>query len=159
MFNYTFKLTSRTFHFFGKVRPKIISKHLIPCCFIAIITIIFQCGVKSSFAIEGDKISEFSSNVFYFDDRTAEPWINIFRPMLSGWIQSFQFCQNFSPKNNRRLSDSVFPVIAVSDIANKRSKQYSSHNGIDVVKNNFYHFLGLPWWVWFILILFWIFNK
>ncbi len=155
MFNNVFKLFSWPFVFRVKHRVFIhgISTYLIPCYFVAIITIIFQCGVESSFAVERYEMPKFSCNAFYLDNGLTESQEDTLFPILSDGIQSLKFSQYFVPEFGRSFCNSIFSIVAVSDIADKGSKQNSTQNGVDVVNNDF-HLFGLPWWVWLIIIIF-----
>lgn len=154
MFNNILKLFSWSFiiRIIHRIFIQGISRYLIPCYLFTIIVVVFQCFVINPFTVEGNEISKFGGNRFNFRNGLLKAREDTLLPILSNGIQSFQFSQYLVPEFDRSLRNSAFSIVMVSDITNKGSQQYSSQDSIDIVKNDFHYFLGLPWWVWLIII-------
>jgi len=153
MFNYFFKLFSRVFTWRREIRPKRKRGYIIPCYFIAVFTIIFQCLFIRPLSVEGNEVAKFSCDSLDFRYGLTKSGEQTLIPILSNRIQAFQFSQYFAPKFDRSFCNPVFSVVTVSNVTDKAGKQNSTQNGVDVVNNDF-HLFGLPWWVWFIIIIF-----
>ena len=158
MVNNISKLLLGIFSWFREIGPKRIRSYIIMRYFIAVFAIVLQCLVIGLPVVEGNEKFEFGGGRFYFRNGLTESWIHAFIPMMSNGIQSFQLSQYFVPEFDRSLCNSAFSIVTVSDISNKGSQQYSSQDSIDIVKNDSHYFLGLPWWVWLIIISSIIFN-
>ena len=146
MFNNMLKFFFRAFSCLWEIRPKRIRSYISPCYFIAVFTIFFHCLVISPSMVEGNEISKFGGDRFNFKNGLSQSFEHTFIPIMSDGIQPFQFRQDFASEFDRYFRNSVFSVVTPSDIANKGGQQYSSKNGVDIVKNDFCHLFGLPWW-------------
>ena len=103
--------------------------------FFTVVTIIFQCSVECTFAIEGNEIPKFGSSGLNFRNRLA----NIFIPTTYDRIQSRKFIQDFISKDNSSLCNSIFSVYTTSDISCKYYPQYCSGDFVKVVDDKINH--------------------
>ncbi len=140
MFNNIFKLFSWPFVFsVHRVFIHGISSYLIPCYFVAIVTIIFQCSIEISFAVERYEMPKFSCNAFYLDNGLTESREDTLFPILSDGIQSLKFSQYFIPEFGRSFCNSIFSIDTISNISSKNDSQNSTSNSDKIVNNKLNH--------------------
>lgn len=113
------------FSWFSHVWIHCVCSTRFPCYFITVVTIVFQCGIKSVFAIEGNERPEFSGSRFYPGDGLSEPNKNLFSPICGSGVQTFKVTQNGGPKS---ISSRSVGVKAVDINFTKNAEQSGNYN-------------------------------
>jgi hypothetical protein len=156
MFNYIFKLFSGIFSWFREIRPKRIRSYIIPCYFIAVFAIVLQCLIVSPLTVKGDEISKFGGNRLNFRNGLTESEEYTLLPILSNWIQAFQFSQYLVSEFYGGFCHSVFSVDTKSNIPSESNSQDASSDSDKVIYNKLNH--RFIWFcvcivIWFMFVL------
>jgi len=129
---------------------KSFSSHiLIPIYFTCCFAVFFQSLSKPVLANETKIVTELRSSGINLVDRTLGDSVFFFggQIRLSAWVDSFKTFMDDVSEFFSGVYKSIFSVIPGIEPCNEYGERNSSNDS-----DKGFHFLLLPWWVWFIIL-------